>query len=98
MARPPRALSVDFEWDAKKAIANAQRHGVTFDEASQVFADDHSSTVADPDHSAEEERSLLFGVTKGARALVVSFTDRGDRIRIINARPMTPNERRAYEQ
>ena len=63
-----------------------------------IFADDYSSTVADPDHSAEEERSLIFGVTKAGRPLIVSFTDRGDRIRIINARPMTPSERRAYEQ
>jgi uncharacterized DUF497 family protein len=98
MARPPRALSVDFEWDAKKAIANAQRHGVTFDEASQVFADDHSSTVADPDHSAEEARFLIVGATKTGRFWVVSFTDRGARIRVINARPMIPRERRAYEQ
>jgi uncharacterized protein len=89
---------VDFEWDSTKAVANEQKHGVTFEEATEVFADDHSSTVADPDHSSEEERSLVFGVTKTGKSLVVSFTDRGDRIRIINARPMTPSERRAYEQ
>ena len=89
---------MDFEWDPKKAVANQQKHDVTFEEATEVFADDHSSTIADPDHSAEEERSLIFGVSKTSRFLVVSFTDRGDRIRIINARPMTPSERRAYEQ
>ena len=89
---------MDFEWDPKKAVANEQKHGVTFEEATEVFADDYSSTVADPDHSAEEERSLIFGVAKTGRSLVVSFTDRGGRIRIINARPMTPSERRAYEQ
>lgn len=89
---------MDFEWDQRKAIANAQKHGVTFDEASQAFADDHSSTVADPDHSPQEERSLIFGATKTGKFLVVSFTDRGDRIRMINARPMTPRERRAYER
>jgi uncharacterized DUF497 family protein len=89
---------MDFEWDSEKAAANQRRHGVTFDEATEVFADDYSSTVADPDHSANEERSLIFGVTKRGRPLVVSFTDRGERIRIINARPMTPSERRAYEQ
>ena len=89
---------MDFEWDPKKAAANEQKHGVTFEEATEVFADDYSSTVPDPDHSAEEERSLIFGVTKAGRPLVVSFTNRGDRIRIINARPMTPSERRAYEQ
>lgn len=89
---------MDFEWDPKKAAANEQKHGVTFEEATEVFADDYSSTVADPDHSAEEERSLIFGVTTSGRYLVVSFTDRDDRIRIVNARPMTPIERRAYEQ
>lgn len=89
---------MDFEWDPKKAAANEQKHGVTFEEATDVFADDYSSTVADPDHSAEEERSLIFGVTTSGRYLVVSFTDRDDRIRIVNARPMTPSERRAYEQ
>jgi uncharacterized DUF497 family protein len=89
---------VDFEWDPTKAVANEQKHGVTFEEATEVFADDYSSAVADPDHSAEEERSLIFGVTEADRSLVVSFTDRGDRIRIINARTMTPSERRAYEQ
>lgn len=89
---------MDFEWDPKKAAANEQKHDVTFVEATEIFADDYSLTTADPDHSAEEHRSLMFGVTKTGRALVISFTDRGDRIRIINARPMTPSERRAYEQ
>ena len=89
---------MDFEWDPKKAAANEQKHGVTFVESTEVFADHYSLTVADPDHSAEEHRSLVFGMTKTGRALVISFTDRGDRIRIVNARPMTPSERRAYEQ
>jgi len=89
---------MDFEWDPEKAAAMEQKHGVTFEEGAEVFADDYSSTVSDPDHSAEEDRSLIFGVTESGRSLVVSFTGRGDRIRIINARPMTPSERRAYEQ
>lgn len=89
---------MDFEWDQKKAVANEQKRGVTFEEATEVFADDYSSTVPDPDHSAEEERSLILGVTRTGKSLIVSFTDRGDRIRIINARSMTPSERRAYEQ
>ena len=88
---------MDFEWDPEKAASNELRHGVTFEEATEVFADDYSSTVSDPDHSAEEERPLI-GVTTSGRSLVVSFTDRDDKIRIINARPMTPSERRAYEQ
>jgi uncharacterized DUF497 family protein len=89
---------VDFEWNATKASNNEQKHGVTFKEAIQIFADEYSSTAADPDHSADEERFLIFGATKTGKFLVVSFTDRDGRIRIINARPMTPRERRAYEQ
>ena len=91
-------VSVDFEWDHQKAAANAQKHGVTFQEAVEVFADHYSSTVADPDHSIGEARFVIFGKTVAGRFLVVSFTERGARIRIINARPMTPIERRAYEQ
>lgn len=89
---------MDFEWDHQKAAANERKHGVTFQEAVEVFADDYSSTVPDPDHSGGEARFVIFGSTSGGRFLVVSFTERGDRIRIINARLMTPTERRAYEQ
>jgi hypothetical protein len=54
--------------------------------------------VADPDHSAEEDRFLLFGRTKSNKHLVVSFTERNQIVRIISARRMTPSERKAYEQ
>ena len=87
-----------FEWDPEKARENQQNHEVSFAEASEIFEDDHSSSVRDPDHSLQEDRFLIFGVSKGGRYLVVSYTDRGDRIRLISARPMTPRERRAYEQ
>ena len=87
-----------FEWDPEKARANEQDHEVTFAEASEIFEDDHSSSVRDPDHSLDEDRYLIFGVSKGGRYLVVSYTERGDRIRLISARPMTPRERKAYEQ
>ncbi len=87
-----------FEWDPEKARANEQNHEVTFAEASEVFDDDHSSSIRDPDHSLDEDRYLMFGVSKGGRYLVVSYTERDDRIRLISARLMTPRERRAYEQ
>lgn len=86
-----------FEWDPEKARANEQNHEVTFAEASEVFDDDHSSSVRDPDHSLDEDRYLMFGVSKGGKYVVVSYTERGDRIRLISARLMTPRERRAYE-
>jgi uncharacterized protein len=89
---------VDFEWDAEKAQENEAKHGVSFVEASEVFGDDHSSTVPDPDHSGGEDRYLVFGISKNGRYLVVSDTEREERIRLISARPMTTRERKAYEQ
>ena len=89
---------MDFEWDETKARTNEWKHGISFAEATEVFGDDHSSCVADPDHSQGEERYLLFGVSAKGTHLVVSFTERKHVIRIISARRMTPPERRAYEQ
>ena len=89
---------MQFEWDPLKALANETKHGVSFVEASEVFDDDHSSAVPDPDHSNDEGRYLIFGVSRTGRVLVVSYTERGDRIRLISARTMTARERRAYEQ
>ncbi len=87
-----------FEWDPGKALENEQKHGVAFSEATEVFGDDHSSSVPDPDHSTDEERYIIFGATRQGRCLVVSYTEREGRIRLISARQMTPRERRAYEQ
>lgn len=89
---------MDFEWDSNKASRNKVKHGITFVEASEVFADQYSSTVADPDHSHDEERFLIFGKSRQGRYVVVAFTERGDRIRLISARQMTRREREAYEQ
>ena len=89
---------MDFEWDPVKARTNEQKHGVTFFEACEVFDDDHSSAVGDPDQSVGENRYLLFGMSKDGKYLVVSYTEHGDRVRLISARQMTPRERKAYEQ
>ena len=89
---------MEFEWDPAKARANEGKHGVSFFEACEVFDDDHSSAARDPDHSLDEDRYLIFGMSKRGRYLVVSYTERGDRIRPISARQMTARERRAYEQ
>lgn len=72
--------------------------GFSFTEATEVFGDDHSSSAPDPDHSVGEERHLLFGMSKQGKALVVSYTEQAERIRLISARQMTSRERRAYEQ
>ncbi len=89
---------MDFEWDPEKAFANERKHSISFFEACEVFDDDFSSSVHDPDHSWNEDRYLIFGMSKGGQYLVVSYTERSDCIRLISARKMTPQERRAYEQ
>jgi uncharacterized DUF497 family protein len=89
---------MDFEWDKIKARTNQKKHGVTFEEATEVFGDEYSSCVHDPDHSRDEDRYLLFGLSARRRYLVVSFTQRSNIIRIISARRMTPQERKAYER
>lgn len=88
---------MNFEWDETKALANQKKHSVSFLEAAEVFSDEHSSCVHDPDHSYDEDRYLLFGVSLKGNYLVVSFTERTDNIRIISARQMTRQERNAYE-
>ncbi|OUD12941.1 BrnT family toxin [Thioflexithrix psekupsensis] len=89
---------MDFEWDKTKASTNQRKHGISFEEASEVFNDDFSSCVPDPDGDYGEERYLIFGLSSKGTPLVVSFTERGDAIRIISARHMTKQEREAYEQ
>ncbi len=89
---------MEFEWDPVKARDNETKHGVSFFEATEVFADNLSLSSPDPDHSVEEERFVIFGKTLGDRHLVVAFTERGGRLRIISARQLTRRERQAYEQ
>ncbi len=86
-----------FEWDEGKAELNIAKHGVTFGEASTVFGDPLELTVVDERHSAEESRFLTVGMSRAQRLLAVSYTERGDHIRIISARFATPRERRQYE-
>ena len=88
---------MEFEWDPVKARDNETKHGVSFLEATEVFADNLSSSSPDPDHSVEEERFVIFGKTLRDRHLVVAFTERSGRLRIISARQMTRRERHAYE-
>lgn len=89
---------MDFEWDDTKAAKNIRKHGIEFKEAATVFGDPLSVTFGDPDHSADEDRFITIGVSTEGRVLIVSHTDRGDRIRIISARRATRLERRAYEE
>ena len=91
-------MALTFEWDDAKAERNADKHGISFAEASTVFGDPLSLTIADPDHSEDENRCLILGTSSPGRLLVVAHTERGDNIRIISARRATRRERQSYEQ
>ena len=87
-----------FEWDEKKDRSNRRKHGVSFAEAETVFYDPHSLTISDPDHSDDEYRFIDIGFSIEGRVLVVVYTERGDKIRLISARPATQAEKRSYER
>ena len=89
---------MEFEWDPKKAAKNFRKHRVSFNEAATVFGDPLGTTVADPDHSLAEDRYITVGMSSRRRLLMVAHTERGERIRIINARELTRAERKAYEE
>jgi hypothetical protein len=80
-----------------KAESNLRKHGVSFAEATKVFADPLSTTTEDPQHSDSEDRFLTLGMSYRNRLVVVAHTDRGDSIRIISARKALPHEKRDYE-
>jgi uncharacterized DUF497 family protein len=81
-----------------KAELNLKEHGVSFDEATTVFRDTLSITIADPDHLDSEDRFIDIGMSHREQLLVVSYTERKDKIRIISARRATRTERKSYEE
>lgn len=89
---------MEFEWNRDKAKANLSKHGVSFDEAKTVFDDPLYVDFYDPDHSDDEERYIIVGQSQQRRLLVVSYTERRDRIRLISAREATRMEKNAYEE
>jgi uncharacterized protein len=90
-------MGLEFEWDASKAKLNYLKHRVRFEEAVPVYRDPAAKLFDDPDHSDTEDRMILIGHS-GNRLLVVSFTERHGRIRLISARRAAPREREDYEQ
>jgi len=87
-----------FEWDAGKAELNLRKHRASFEEAETAILDELSKTSPDPNHSFVESRFITVGVSARRRLLVVSYTHRGDSIRIISARTATKREREFYEE
>lgn len=90
-------MALEFEWDPEKAAGNLSKHGVSFGEAEGVFADPLALQMPDPHHSSEEERWIAMGQSYRRRLLVVVFTERQERIRIISARLATRPEAMDYE-
>ncbi len=91
-------IALVFEWDEGKGKSNLKKHHVSFEEASTVFGDPLSLTIADPIHPGKELRFVTIGQSLEGKMLIVVHTDRGDHIRIISARKATRNERNNYEE
>jgi len=89
---------MQFEWNESKAERNLSKHRVSFEEARTVFDDPFYVDFYDPDHSEDEERYLIVGQSSRGRLLIVSYTERGDSIRLISAREVTRAELAAYEE
>ena len=89
---------MNIEWDPKKAKSNLREHGVSFEEAATALSDPMAATGVDPDHSITEERYVTFGVSEKGRLLVVSHTEEGETIQIINVRTASKGERELYEE
>ncbi len=87
-----------FDWDKKKAAENFVKHGVSFEETMTVFDDPLYVDFYDPDHSLGEHRFIIIGESAQGRLLMVSYTERGDLIRLISSRELTPTERKKYEE
>ncbi|MDR0466288.1 MAG: BrnT family toxin [Deltaproteobacteria bacterium] len=93
-------VRMDFDWDEEKAVANRVKHGVSFEEARTVFMDCNALRIYDPDHSEDEDRFVLLGLSSAPRLLIVCHCCREDDelIRIISARKANKNESATYEK
>jgi uncharacterized DUF497 family protein len=90
--------ALHFEWDDEKAAANVRKHGIGFEEAKSVFRDERAKLIGDPDHSEEEDRFVLMGLSESLKLLVVCHCYRCENhvIRIISARKATTSEAKSY--
>ncbi|MBM4146104.1 MAG: BrnT family toxin [Nitrospira sp.] len=90
--------TISFEWDEKKNTSNKKKHGVSFEEGQTVFVDENALLIDDPDHSDDEERYIMLGISVRLRVLVVCHSYRKNEasIRIISARKATRFEQKQY--
>ena len=91
-------MSFEFEWDVAKAKSNLKKHGVPFSEALSVFVDPLARIFDDPDHSETERREIIIGYSTKPRLLVIGFTERSGRVRLIHARRATKAEQKRHEE
>jgi uncharacterized DUF497 family protein len=91
-------ISLRFKWEPRKASANLKKHGVSFEEAKSVFYDESAKLISDPDHSEDEERFILLGLSHSLRMILVChcYRSEGNVVRIISARKAMPKESNAY--
>jgi uncharacterized DUF497 family protein len=91
---------MNFDWDEAKAAANLEKHGISFEEAQTTFKDCNALRIYDPDHSDDEERFVLLGLSAALHMLVVChcYRENDERIRIISARKATKKESATYEK
>lgn len=89
---------IDVEWDEVKNLYNQRTHDISFEEAATVFYDPLEITLNDTDHSSSEYRFLIIGESDAGRLMVVSYTERAGKIRLISARKPTRNERKDYQE
>ena len=87
----------EFEWDINKSIENEKKHGISFNEAVSVFGDIYAIYFEDFDHSLFEQRNKIIGLSSKNNLLLVVFTERSDKVRIISSRKLTTKERKDYE-
>jgi uncharacterized DUF497 family protein len=92
--------ALQFVWDEQKNVANEKKHGISFTEAQTVFYDENARMIHDPDHSTDEERFILLGLSIKLRVLIVvhCYREKDQIVRIISARRASKNERKQYEE
>ena len=90
---------IEFEWNRANARSNFKKHGVSFEEAQSVFYDEYARQFIDDEHSDEEERFIMLGISNQSRVLIVCHCERseGNVLRIISARKATSKERKYYQ-
>jgi uncharacterized protein len=90
---------VKFDWDENKNLSNYRKHGVWFEEAQTIWADEYAIEFYDSEHSSVEDRYIRIGHSTSSALLLVIFCERnGDTIRIVSARKATSKERKEYEE